>query len=274
MSKKMIITLSMFVAMIALSFSSITSHAMGFTPNDDPTPVQSEDDGSDDENDGIYGDVVEMADRIVVTEDNILIMSDRIVETEDIVAEVSPADNFDSEALNSSNEVRDFMNNGLVENFLPDLDINLPANDTILALSDDIGEMADRILYTEDEIGTMADRIVTTEYLIADTIDELDFTNPEFSLSDFNNAPELGEHTIGQIVETTPSTDTVTEAVPYDSLEVLDNGATQSDTLVLSDDIGDMADNILDTEGDIGETADNIVETENELSDSLVSIWN
>ena len=267
MSKKMIITLSMFVAMIALSFSSITSHAMGFTPNDDPTPVQSEDDGSDDENDGIYGDVVEMADRIVVTEDNILIMSDRIVETEDIVAEVSPADNFDSEALNSSNEVRDFMNNGLVENFLPDLDINLPANDTILALSDDIGEMADRILYTEDEIGTMADRIVTTEYLIADTIDELDFTNPEFSLSDFNNAPELGEHTIGQIVETTPSTDTVTEAVPYDSLG-------ETDVLNLSDDIGDMADNILDTEGDIGETADNIVETENELSDSLVSIWN
>ncbi len=267
MSKKIMITLSIFVAMMALSLSSITSHAMGFTPNDVSTSVQPEDDNSDGENDGIYGDITEMADRIVVTEDNILIMSDRIVETEDIVAGVSPADNFDSQALNSSNEVQDLMNNGAVENFLPDLGINLPANDTVLALSDDIGEMADRVLYTEGEIGTMADRIVTTEYLIADTIDELDFTNPDFSASDLNNAPALGEHTIGQIVETTPSTDTVTEAAPYDSIG-------ETDVLNLSDDIGDMANNILDTEGDIGESADNIVETENELSNSLVSFWN
>jgi len=267
MSKKIMISLSVFVAMIALSFSSITSHAMGFTPDDDLTLVQPEDDGSDDENDGIYGDVVEMGDRIIVTEGNILIMSDRIVETEYIVAGVSPVDNFDDEALAFSEDARDEMNNGAVENFLPDLDINLPANDTVLALSDDIGEMADRILYTEDEIGTMADRIVTTEYLIADTIDELDFANPDFSASDLNNAPTLGEHTIGQIIETTPSTDTVTEAAPYDSIG-------ETDVLNLSDDIGDMANNILDTEGDIGETSDNIVETENELSDSLVSIWN
>jgi hypothetical protein len=50
----------------------------------------------------------------------------------------------------------------------------------MLALSGDIGEMADRILVTEDKIGemadrigVMADRIVTTEQLIADTLVQL-----------------------------------------------------------------------------------------------------
>ena len=271
MSKKMIFTLSMFVTVLALSFNSITTHAMGFTPNDDPTPVQPEDDETSEENDsGIYNDVDEMADRIVTTEENILIMSDRIVETENIVANVSPADEFDSEALEGSNEVRDMMDDALVDNMLPTADFvdeNLPNNKTVLGLSNDIGEMADRILETEDEIGTMADRIVETEYLIEDTTNNLEPT-PEAS---FENAPELAEHTLGQIDETTPSTDTVTEAIPYDSLEVLDNDSSENDILILSDDIGDMADNIVDTEGDIGETADNIVETENELSDSLGS---
>ncbi|RLD04816.1 MAG: hypothetical protein DRI32_05040 [Chloroflexi bacterium] len=269
MSKKMIFTLSMFVAVLALSFNSITTHAMGFTPDDDPILVQPEDETSEESDSGIYSDVNEMADRIVTTEDNILIMSDRIVETEEIVAGVSPADEFDSEALDASSDVRDAMDDALIDNMLPEVDFideNLPENETILGLSDDIGEMADRILYTEDEIGTMADRIVETEYLIADTIGEID-GSPNITTDDFENAPELTEHTLEQIDETTPSTDTVTDAAPVDSLG-------EDDVLALSNDIGDMADNILDTEGDIGETADNIVETENELSDSLVSFWN
>ena len=277
MSKKMIVALAFLVTAFFIGFNPIPAHAMGFTPNSDPTPVEPEDDSSDEESTGIYSDVYEMADRIVVTEENILIMSDRIVETEDIVATVSPADDFDSEALDASAEVRDDMDYGLIPNFLPQTDLIdslLPENETVLGLSDDIGEMADRILYTEDEIGTMADRIVETEYLIADTIDALDFTDPNLTLDDLSEAPELGEHSIGQVIETVPSTDTVTEAVPYDSLEVLDNDSSENDVLILSEDIGDMADNILDTEGDIGDTSDNIVETEYELSDSLVSIWN
>ena len=47
---------------------------------------------------------------------------------------------------------------------------------TTLALSDDIGEMADRIgdmsdriLWTEGQIGVMADRIVESEHLISDS---------------------------------------------------------------------------------------------------------
>ena len=50
------------------------------------------------------------------------------------------------------------------------------SEDTTLALSDDIGEMADRIgemadriLWTELQIGVMADRIVESEYLISDS---------------------------------------------------------------------------------------------------------
>lgn len=269
MSKKMIFTLSMFVAVLALSFNSITTHAMGFTPDDDPTLVQLEDETSEESDAGIYSDVNEMADRIVTTEDNILIMSDRIIETEEIVAGVSPADEFDSEVLDASSDVRDVMDDALIENMLPETVIfedALPENETLLALSDDIGEMADRILESEDEISEMADNIVETEQILADTAEELDFT-PEITADDAEIAPELADSTLEKIDETTPSTDTVTDATPVDSLG-------ETDPLSLSDDIGDMADNIVDTEGDIGETGDNIVETENELSDSLVSFWN
>ncbi len=279
MSKKMIFTLSMFVAVLALSFNSITTHAMGITPDDDPTPVQPEEpeeETSEESDSGIYNDVSEMADRIVTTEENILIMSDRIVETEDILADVSPADEFDSEALEGINAVRNAMDDALIDNMLLEADFideNLPENETVLGLSEDIGEMADRILETEDEIGEMADSIVETEYLIADTIETIE-SRPEITLEDAEIAPELVEHTFEQIVETTPSTDTVTEAAPVESIEVLSNDSSENDVLILSDDIGDMADNIVDTEGDIGETGDNIVETENELSNSLGSFWN
>ncbi len=269
MSKKMIFTLSIFVTVLALNFSPVTSHAMGFAPNEDPIPAQSEDETSEEKDSGVYSDVNEMADRIVTTEENILIMSDRIVETENIVADVSPADEFDAEALDGSNAVRNVMDDALVENMLPEADFvdeNLPENEVVSGLSDDIGEMADRILETEDEIGEMADRIVETEQILADTTDKLDAT-PEITVSDAEIAPELVDSTLEQVEESTPSTDTVTEAIPADSLG-------ENDVLSLSDDIGDMANNIVDTEGDIGDTADNIVETENELSGSLLSFWN
>ncbi|MFZ5484521.1 MAG: hypothetical protein ACOZB0_09855 [Pseudomonadota bacterium] len=56
----------------------------------------------------------------------------------------------------------------------------LTMTSTMLALSQDIGTMADRILVTEDKIGAMADRIgvmadriVATEQLLAETLVEL-----------------------------------------------------------------------------------------------------
>jgi TolA-binding protein len=70
-------------------------------------------------------------------------------------------------------------------------DINVRINNsegTTLALSDDIGEMAnrigemaDRILWTELQIGVMSDRIVESEYLISDStlslVNEMQETN-------------------------------------------------------------------------------------------------
>lgn len=266
MNKKMTLTLSILLTALFMGFRSTTAHAFGgFTPPLENTAP------------ALYNDVDQMADRIVDTEDEILIMSDRIVETEEIVATVSPNDEFDAAALDSSTETRETMDLALIENPLPENEQDTANSDpnTITELSDDIGEMADRILYTEGEIGSMADRIVDTEYLLAETTQDLNST-PTFSADDAEVAPELTEHTLGQIAETVPSTDTVTEAIPYESMEVIENGdgASQEDTLILADDIGDMADNILDTEGDIGSTADNIVETENELSESLLTIWN
>lgn len=49
----------------------------------------------------------------------------------------------------------------------------LSMTNSVLALSQDIGTMADRILTTEDKIGEMADRIVTTEELMASTLLQL-----------------------------------------------------------------------------------------------------
>jgi len=273
MSKKIILSFAFLAALIGLGFNTITSHAMGLTP-DDPFPTSPAINTASE----LYNDTDEMADRIVDTEDQILIMSDRIVETEEIVATViSPNDEFDAAALDSSIETRETMNLALIENPLPENEHDTANSDpnTITELSDDIGEMADRILYTEGEIGSMADRIVNTEYLLAETTQDLDST-PTFTADDAEIAPELIDQTLEQIDETTPSTDTVTEAIPYESTEAIENGdgASQEDTLILADDIGDMADNILDTEGDIGSTADNIVETENELDESLLTLWN
>ena len=94
-------------------------------------------------------DVVEMADRIVETEGEILVMSDRIVETEEIVAVVSPSDEFDAAALDASAETREVMEYGAlpneldaVESLVPDADVPV-VGDTVVGLSDDIGEMAD-----------------------------------------------------------------------------------------------------------------------------------
>ena len=279
MSKKIILTLSILLTALFMGFKPSTAHAGGFGFN----PIVSiipDDSETVETTFGLYNDVNEMADRIVETEDEILIMSDRIVETEEIVATVSPNDDFDNAALDASAETRETMDLALVENTLPENELDTTENNddsdnTILALSDDIGEIADRILYTEEEIGIMADRIVETEYLLAETAQDLDST-PTFTLSDAEVAPELVEHTLEQIIETTPSTDTVTQAIPYESMEVIENkdGASQEDTLILADDIGEMADNIIATEGDIGETADEIVETENIISSSLLKIWN
>ncbi len=50
------------------------------------------------------------------------------------------------------------------------------AIDAMLALSDDIGEMADRILLMAEEIGEMADRIVQTIEIMADSMVEMSKT--------------------------------------------------------------------------------------------------
>jgi hypothetical protein len=227
-------------------------------------------------------DVVEMADRIVETEGEILVMSDRIVETEEIVAAVSPNDDFDDAALDASAETREVMEYGALPNELGAvknlvLDADVPvAGDTIVGLSDDIGTMADRILETEEEIGTMADRIVETEYLLAETSQTIDGT-PDLSLEDAQNMAEVFSTAADMTVETAPSTSTVTEAVPSDSLEVLSNDLTvngaQTSILTLSDDIGIMADNILKTEGDIGSTANRIVIVERSMAKTFSGFW-
>jgi hypothetical protein len=49
-------------------------------------------------------------------------------------------------------------------------------NDTMLALADDIGEMADRILQMAEEIGEMADRIVAVIKIMADSMVEMSQT--------------------------------------------------------------------------------------------------
>ncbi|MBT3315603.1 MAG: hypothetical protein HN390_13425 [Anaerolineae bacterium] len=114
MSKKMIITLSIFIAALLVSFNPITAHAGGlsngsgfiFTP-DDGTTVETTSE--------LYEDINEMADRIVYAENEILIMFDRIVETEEIVATVSPNDEFDNAALDASIDIREMMGEALID---------------------------------------------------------------------------------------------------------------------------------------------------------------
>jgi len=227
-------------------------------------------------------DVVEMADRIVETEGEILVMSDRIVETEEIVAAISPSDEFDNAALDASAETREVMEYGAlpneldaVESLVPDADVPV-VGDTVVGLSDDIGEMADDILYTEGEIGAMADRIVETEYLLAETSQTVDGT-PDLSLEDAENMTEVFSTAAEMTIETTPSTSTVTDAIPTDSLDVLSNDLTadgaQTSILTLSDDIGVMADNILKTEISIGTTASRIVTVEKSMSKTFSGFW-
>lgn len=227
-------------------------------------------------------DVTEMADRIVDTEGEILVMSDRIVETEEITADVSPADDFDSAALDASAETRVVMEYGAIPNRMDSAESLVPAVDiplvgeTVVGLSGDIGEMADRILETEEEIGAMADRIVETEYLLAETSASVDGT-PDLSLEDAQSMTEVFSTAAEMTVETIPSTSTVTEAAPVDSLQVLNNdlsadGAEDS-ILTLADDIGEMADNILKTEAEIGLTADRIVIVERSMSKTFSGFW-